>query len=347
MQVYPDKFISTLERDFKGCYLIFGDEPQQKFEILQALREKAKQQGFTERNVMVADSEFSWNALLDATQAMSLFADRQLIELELPTGKPGTEGAGLLTSIADSLSADTLLIIHGPRIGKDVQRTKWFKALDAIGVFTICYPLEGSALSGWLSRRLQQSGFQFTPGCVKMLADFCEGNLMAGAQEIEKLVLAYPDKQIDEQKLGQALVDQSRFNVFQLVDVMLQGDRDRCVKMLYRLESEGIEPNIVIWALIREWQTLWNLCQVQQSRQTIPWQKFGIWKNRQGYYQQALQRLTLVQLKGIGEQLTQADFLFKQESVVRPFVKLAHLCLLFTGVPLLHMPLSDMDTVAQ
>lgn len=347
MQVYPDKFISTLERDFKGCYLIFGDEPQQKFEILQALREKAKQQGFTERNVMVADSEFSWNALLDATQAMSLFADRQLIELELPTGKPGTEGAGLLTSIADNLSADTLLIIHGPRIGKDVQRTKWFKALDAIGVFTICYPLEGNALSGWLSRRLQQNGFQFTPGCVKMLADFCEGNLMAGAQEIEKLVLAYPDKQIDEQKLGQALVDQSRFNVFQLVDVMLQGDRDRCVKMLYRLESEGIEPNIVIWALIREWQTLWNLCQLQQSRQTIAWQKFGIWKNRQGYYQQALQRLTLVQLKGIGEQLTQADFLFKQESVVRPFVKLAHLCLLFTGVPLLHMPFSDMDTVIQ
>ena len=93
MQVYPDKFIPTLEREFKGCYLIFGDEPQQKFEILQALREKAKQQGFTERNVMVADNEFSWNSLLDATQAMSLFADRQVIELELPTGKPGTEGA--------------------------------------------------------------------------------------------------------------------------------------------------------------------------------------------------------------------------------------------------------------
>lgn len=343
MQIFPDKFIPTLEREFRGCYLIFGDEPQQKFEILQALRSKAKQQGFTERTVLVADTDFSWNTLLDATQAMSLFADRTLIELELPTGKPGTEGAGLLTDIAANLSPDTLLIIHGPRIGKDVQRTKWFKALDSIGAFTLCYPLEGNALSGWLSRRLQQAGFQFTPGCVKMLADFCEGNLMAGAQEIEKLVLAYPDKQIDEQKLSQALVDQSRFNVFQLVDVMLQGDKERCVKMLYRLESEGIEPNIIIWALIREWQTLWNVCQLQQSRQPIVWQKFGIWQNRQGFYQQALKRLNSEQLTRIGDQLTQADFLFKQESVVRPYIKLAHLCLLFAGVPLLHMPLSDTE----
>ena len=341
MQVYPERFRQTLKEGLKGCYLVFGDEPQQKFEILQALRATAKQQGFDDRTVLVADGEFSWSRLIDATQSMSLFAARQLIELELPTGKPGTEGAGILTDLASNLSSDTLLIIHGGRIGKDVQRTKWFKALDAIGVFTICYPLEGAQLHKWIQQRLQSESFQFTPACVKLIADFSEGNLMAAAQEIEKLTLAYPDKQLDEEKLASALVDQSRFNVFQLVDIMLQGDRTRCVKILQRLESEGIEPNIIIWALVREWQTLWKLNHLQNSGQTITWPKLGIWKNRQGYYQQAIQRLSKQDLTLIGEQLTEADQLFKQTSVVRPYIKLCHLCLLFTGVPLAHMAFAE------
>ena len=164
---------------------------------------------------------------------------------------------------------------------------------------------------------------------------------MAAAQEIEKLTLAYPDKQLDEEKLASALVDQSRFNVFQLVDIMLQGDRTRCVKILQRLESEGIEPNIIIWALVREWQTLWKLNHLQNSGQTITWPKLGIWKNRQGYYQQAMQRLSKQDLTLIGEQLTEADQLFKQTSVVRPYIKLCHLCLLFTGVPLAHMAFAE------
>lgn len=341
MQVYPDRFIQTLRDGLKGCYLVFGDEPQQKFEILQALRTTARQQGFDERTVLVADGDFSWSRLIDATQSMSLFAARQLIELELPTGKPGTEGAALLTELAGSLSADTLLIIHGPRIGKDVQKAKWFKALDTLGVFTLCYPLEGSQLHKWIQQRLLAEGFQFAPSCVKFIADFSEGNLMAAAQEIEKLSLAYPDKQLDEQRLASALVDQSRFNVFQLVDIILQGDRNRCVKVLQRLESEGIEPNIIIWALIREWQTLWKLNHLQSTGQSITWPKLGIWKNRQGFYQQAIQRLTKADLITIGEQLTDADQLFKQTTVVRPYIKLCHLCLLFTGVPLGHMAFAE------
>lgn len=341
MQVYPDRFKQTLKNGLKGCYLLFGDEPQQKFEILETLRSTARQQGFDERTVLVADGDFSWSQLIDATQSMSLFAARQLIELELPTGKPGTEGAGVLTDLAAGLSADTLLIIHGGKIGKDVQRTKWFKALDAIGAFTICYPLEGNQLHKWVQERLQAESFHFSPACVKYIADFSEGNLMAAAQEIEKLSLAYPDKQLNEERLTSALVDQSRYTVFQLVDIMLQGDRTRCVKILQRLESEGIEPNIIIWALIREWQTLWKLNHLQGSGQTITWPKLGIWRNRQGFYQQAMQRLSKNDLMLIGEQLTDADQLFKQTSVVRPYVKLCHLCLLFTGVPLGHMAFAE------
>lgn len=338
MQVYPNRFTSELQKKLHNLYLVFGDEPQQKFEILTAVREAATANGFDERTVLVADSEFSWSQLIEATQTMSLFSSQQLIELELPTGKPGTEGAKVLTELANNLSSDVLLLIHGPRIGKDVQKTKWFKALDAIGVFSICYPLEGKALYSWIQEQFQTSQLHVTPGCAKLIADFCEGNLLAAKQEIEKLRLVYPDGNIDEEKIEKAVVDQSRFTVFQLMDVMLQGDTQRTVKMLYRLESEGIEPNIVIWALIREWQNLTALIEASQQGQTLPWMKMGIWKNRQGFYQNAMQRLSTEQLNTIQRELSSADQAFKQTSPVRPYVKLCHLTLLFLGLPLGTLP---------
>lgn len=340
MQVYPNRFTTEIAGGLKSCYLIFGDEPQQKFEILNTIRAHAKQQGFEERTVLVADGDFSWNSLIEATQALSLFSSQQLIELELPTGKPGKEGGAVLSELAGQLSADTLLVVHGPRIGKDVQKAKWFKALDAIGVHSICYPLEGKQLHSWIQSQLDAHQLRYTQGSVKFIADFCEGNLLAAHQEIEKLSLLFADTQIDEAKLESALVDQSRFNVFQLMDVMLEGNAQRCVKMLYRLESEGIEPNIVIWALIREWQNLVTLKQQQQDG-NIQWQKLGIWRNRQGFYQAAMQRLNDAHLRDIQHALSAADLAFKQTTIQRPFVKLCHLCMLFLAMPVAHFSVSD------
>lgn len=339
MLVYPNRIAQELQSGLKPCYLIFGDEPQQKFDIIQRIRDVAREAGFDERTVLVADKEFSWNQLLDATQAMSLFSDKKLIELELPTGKTGTEGSKVLQDVASGLSNDTLLLVHGPRIGKDVQKGKWFKALDAIGIHSLCYPLEGKQLHSWIQEQLAQHQLQVSPSGVRIIAEFCEGNLLAAKQEIDKLSLLYPASRIDESQLEAAMVDQSRYNVFQLVDVMLNGEQQRCVKMLYRLESEGIEPNILIWALIREWQTLWTLKHQMHSGQTVQWQRHGIWRNRQGFYQAALSRLTLESLSHIRDQLQLADFQFKQQTIARPFVKLCHLCMLFLGIPLSHIPL--------
>ncbi|MEW9796733.1 DNA polymerase III subunit delta [Alteromonas sp. CYL-A6] len=338
MQIYPNRFADELKKGLKPCYLIFGDEPQQKFEMIDALRQRAREDGFDERTVLVADSGFSWNTLLEATQTLSLFSARQLIELELPTGKPGTEGSKALQEVADTLSSDTLLVIHGPKIGKDVQKGKWFKVLDGIGAHSLCYPLEGKSLSTWIQQSLNQNNIRTSPAGVRMIADFCEGNLLAAKQEIEKLALQYPGQEISEQQLEEAIVDQSRFNVFQLVDVMLQGDAQRCIRMLYRLESEGLEPNIVIWALIREWQTLTSLKAAAAEGQPVQWQRFGIWKNRQAGYQQALNRLSDAQLAHIRDALSRADQAFKQQTVMRPYVELCHLCMLFLGMPLTTLP---------
>jgi len=317
---------------------VFGDEPQQKFDVIEQIRAKAKANGFEERTVLVAETGFNWNQLIEATQSMSLFSSQQFIELELPTGKPGTEGSKMLQEVAASLSPDILLLVHGPKIGKDVQRGKWFKVLDDIGASVLCYPLEGKQLSAWLNQQLKAHQLSVSAAGVKMIADFCEGNMLAAKQEIDKLALLYPQQSISEAQIEQAMVDQSRFNVFQLVDVMLSGDSIRCIKMLYRLESEGLEPNIIIWALIREWEQLWKLKLAEQSG-PIQWQKFGIWRNRQGYYQSALSRLSFAQLEDIQRALTQSDHAFKQNVIARPYVEMCHLCMMFMGFDLRETPL--------
>ncbi|WP_100657116.1 DNA polymerase III subunit delta [Alteromonas flava] len=339
MQVYPDRFNPQIQQSLPSIILLFGDEPQQKLECIDQLRATALAQGFNERQTLVADTEFDWSQLAQATQSMSLFADRQYIELEIPTGKPGTTGSKALVEIASSELTDVLLLIHGGKVGKDVQNAKWFKACLQHGFYTPCFPQEGQRLQQWIRQCLQKNQLQAEPEAIALLADNCEGNLLAARQEIEKLSLLYPNAQLSREQVATATVDQSRFNVFQLVDGLLNGDIQRAIKILYRLESEGVEPNIIIWALIREWQTLWALKQEQQAGQQPAWQKHRIWQNRQGLYGAALARLSSADLQQMQQKLAVADLQFKQTSVSKPYVTLCHLCLLFLPAALTSYPL--------
>ncbi|MDF2179339.1 DNA polymerase III subunit delta [Aliiglaciecola sp. CAU 1673] len=341
MQVYPNRLVEQLRKGLQPFYLIFGDEPQQKLESISLLRQAAQQAGFDERHSLVVDSGFQWSQLLDACQSLSLFSARQMVELELPTGKPGAEGAKLLTSLAESPNPDVLLVIHGGRIGKDVQSGKWFKTLDKQGAYIPCAPLEGRALTTWVADRVRSSGLQSDPQLVKLLCDYCEGNLLAARQEIDKLALLFPGGQVGIEQAEKAMLDQSRFNVFQLVDVLLAGDADKAVKILYRLENEGVEPTVVCWALVREWQTLYALKFAQQQGTPLNslWNQYRIWSSRQGLYQAALQRLSMQHLEQLQVKLSAFDQAIKQTAVPRPYVELCHLCLLFMPMDLAAMEL--------
>lgn len=329
MQVYPNRFKAATEQNLVPFYMIFGDEPQQKLEAIQNLRDAAIQQGFDERQNLTVDSQFNWDQLLEATQTMSLFSSRQYIELEMPSGKPGTEGSKVLTLLAEQANPDVLLLIHGAKIGKEVQSSKWFKSLDKTGVYVPCYPLEGKPLQQWLASQMQTAGLQVSTEICQLLMDYCEGNLLAAKQEIQKLMLLYPNGNPTLQQVEQAVVDQSRFTVFHLVDILLAGDGQKAVKTLYRLESEGIEPTIILWALTREWQTLQGLMFAKQSGQTINWNQHRIWGNRQSLYTSALQRLSMSHLQALQKKLTVMDFAIKQSQILRPYVELCHLCLMF------------------
>jgi DNA polymerase-3 subunit delta len=339
MQVYPNRFNIDATSELKPFYLFFGDEPQQKLECIELIRSAALTRGFDERQSLVADGQFSWDTLIEATQTLSLFSTRQIIELELPTGKPGAEGSKVLTNLAQQINPDVLIVIHGGKIGNDVQNTKWFKAVDMHAIYVPCYPLEGNALYQWINNQMRLMGMQSSKHISQLLVDYCEGNLLAAKQEIQKLILLYPQGNPSFEQVEQAVVDQSRFTVFHLIDVLLSGDAQKAVKMLYRLESEGVEPNIIVWALTREWQTLQGILFDRQQGKTVNWNQYRIWKSRQSLYQSALQRLTLKHMQVLQQKLAEFDGAIKQSQVVRPYIELCHLCLLFVPYQLNNVPL--------
>ncbi|MCY7297119.1 DNA polymerase III subunit delta [Alteromonas sp. a30] len=341
MQVYPNRLESTLNNALPCFAMIFGDEPQQKLDAIASLRTKALQHGFDERHTLVADSQFEWSQLIEASQSMSLFASRQYIELELPTGKPGAEGSKTLLEIAAQNNPDVMLTLHGPKVDKSVTNSKWFKALDQQGIYIPCYPLEGDRLKAWLNEQIQLVGLQPNPQLAAFFSDFFEGNLLAAKQELQKLLLLYPDGQVDVSQIDKVLVEQSRFNVFQLADVILSGDAQKTVKLLNRLEAEGIEPNIILWALVKEWRTVSTLSLALQHNQPLDklWGSLRIWQNRKGLYQDALRRLDMTQLNAIQEKLSHLDRALKQSAIARPYVELCHLCLMFIPMQLEALPL--------
>lgn len=331
MQVYPNRFFDSANGPLKFCYLIFGDEPQQKLDVIDLLRSKAKQQGYDERQSLVADSQFEWSTLLQASQSLSLFSSRQMIELELPTGKPGAEGGKILTQMAEQADPDTLLIVHGPKAGRDVQNAKWFKTLDKQGIFVPCFPLEGRQLQQWVSQKLVSANLSQSSDIVKLISDYCEGNLLAARQEIEKLQLLYPSGDLSIKDVERTLIDQSRFNVFQLIDLLLTGEIRKAVKVLCRLESEGVEPNIILWALCKEQQTLSQIHFAKRQGKPLNnvWNELRIWKSRQNLYQAAISRLSNHQVEQMQQTLANADNMFKGSHIEKPYVMLCHLCLLF------------------
>ena len=264
---------------------------------------------------------------------MSLFSEKKIVELEIPTAKPGKEGANVIATLVESISSgvceDTLFVFHGPKAGKDVQRAKWFKSLEQKGVFVPCYPIEGRHLHQWIASRLQQATLNNSADLCRFIADLTEGNLLAAKQEIDKLALLFPNGDLDLIKLQNAMVDHSRYDVFQLADCLLQGEFTKAIKILGALEAEGTEPNLILWGLIRECQTLMKLKDKVTHGENINWIQLGIWRNRQLYYQNALSRLSDKNLDDLRSKLIQMDLAFKQQSISRPYVELCHLCLLF------------------
>lgn len=289
MKVRPDQLQSHLKNELAAIYFISGDEPLQVMESADLIRAAARQRDYTEREVMDVDAQFDWNLLLDAGNSMSLFAEKRILELRLPSGKPGKAGSQVLQEYAQRPADDAVLIISSGKLEGSAKNSKWFKTLDQQGVVIQCWPVNLDQLPGWIDQRLQSKGIQADRDAVKLLADRVEGNMLAAAQEVDKLFLLYGAARLDFQQVAAAVADSSRYNIYDLVDSALQGDVVRSAKIISGLKSEGVEPILLLWALSREIRQLVQISEARVSADAAMSQ-LRIWDSRKPLLRRALSR---------------------------------------------------------
>jgi DNA polymerase-3 subunit delta len=340
MKIFTDKLSEQLKSGLKPIYLISGDEPLQMREACDLVRTSVRKAGAEEREVHHVDNNFAWSTLIEANASMSLFSSHKLIELHIPSGKPGQEGSQALQAYAKEISDNrgqsdnTLLIISGKLEGSSTN-SKWFKALDAVGVFVPVWPLDSQRLPSWITHRLRAAGFQATPEAVALLAQRVEGNLLACDQEIQKLRLAYPDQNtLDDQAIMAAVQDSSRYDVFNLTDAVLNADPVRTSRIITGLQGEGLEPPIILWGITRELRQLINLKHRTEQGQSFDHicRELRIWDKRKPLYKKALSVHSSKQLHQLILMAEQVDQRIKGMQKGKSWPLLSQLCLKFSGL---------------
>jgi DNA polymerase III subunit delta len=273
--------------ELKPVYLIAGEEHLLVLEAADALRTRARSLGYVERDVLDADASYDWNALTMSSSAMSLFASRKLIDLRLPTGKPGKDGAVALIEYCENPSPDNVLLITCTQWSK-AHETAWVAAVEKIGVFVPVWPLKPAELPGWIGERMAARGLKPDRAAIDALAERVEGNSLAAAQEIDKLVLLHGSAPLDAATLEELVADSARYDVFKLVDAALAGDTERALRILSGLHAEGEQVPALLGWLLNQLQLLARLAAA--SNPAAAFRSERIWPAREGLYKKVLAR---------------------------------------------------------
>ncbi len=259
MRINTDQVARTLEKRLAQVWLIAGDEALLTGEAADAVRVRARADGYTGRDLFVTDRGFDWSEVNAASKSLSLFADRRILEIRMPTPRPGKEGGAVLAALAADPGPDNLLLVVTTRPEKETWSSAWFKAFEQHGVFVQAQPVEIGRLPNWIAARARRLGLEFEPGAAELLAERVEGNLLAAHQEIEKLALLRQDGRVDLDAVQSAVANSARYDVFQLGEAVLAGDAARSLRILDGLRAEGVEPPLVLWAICRELRALADL----------------------------------------------------------------------------------------
>ncbi len=257
MRLNADQLPAALARGLARVYLVSGDEPLLVAEACDAIRGAARQAGYADRAVFFIDRSFDWDQLRQAAQSLSLFADRRLFELRMPGGKPD-KGAAVLVDLATRPPPDVVCLVIAGKLDHKAGDSPWVRAFEQHGTWVRAWPVEAAALPAWLRARAAALGLEIDPDAAHLIVERVEGNLLAANQELEKLALL-----ADGARIGAALVlrsvgESARYDVFQLGEAAAAGDAERALRVLSGLKSEGVEPTLILWALIRELRGLWQ-----------------------------------------------------------------------------------------
>jgi DNA polymerase-3 subunit delta len=337
MKLSASQLTKHLQGSLAPVYAVSGDEPLLCQEATDAIRAACRTQGFGERQVFSAEANFDWGQFLEAGASLSLFAERRLIELRLPSGKPGDKGGGALLEYLARPPEDTVLLLSLPKLDASTQKTKWAKGLidGAQSQFVQVWPIDVHQLPQWIRQRLSARGLAASPDAVDLIAARVEGNLLAAAQEIEKLKLLSDGAPITVETVQASVADSARFDVFGLIDAALAGEAAHSLRMLDGLHGEGVEPPVVLWALARELRLLAGLA--QQHAQGVPLERaFGqvrppVWEKRRPLLGKALQRHSAARWNHLLEDAQRIDAQIKGQAPGSAWNGLASLCLALAG----------------
>lgn len=294
MKIKVDNLGEHLRGGMCGVYLIYGDEPLQIVESADAIRKHAKQNGYTERTVIDADSGYDWKNLYLESHAMSLFDDRKVIDVRLPSGKPGNDGSAQIVEYCENPQANTILMITCEKLESGSVNSKWFKAIDKVGAVIQSWNIDRAYLPSWISRRARSRGVKMTQDAAALLAELSEGNLLACAQEIRKLAILHQNKEISVSDVENAVIDTSKHTVYSFMDDVLSGDVSRLTKSLFRLKDEGVEPIIVNWAIKKDIKALFDILSstLRGEPESSAFRRNQVWSRREPIVRSALKRVT-------------------------------------------------------
>jgi len=333
MQLKPEQLETRLRKQLDPVYFISGNEPLRVLEAAQAVRDAARSGGYDEREVLTVQAGFDWESLAASAGSLSLFAERRVVDLRLPTGKPGDDGARVLRAWAERPPEDTLLLVTSGKLEPAARRSKWLQALDTAGVVVQVWPLNAAEFHVWVQARMRRRGLEPTREAVAMLAGRVEGNLLACVQEIDKLYLLRGGGPVDAQAILDLVADSARFDVYGLVDSALAGQAGRSVRVLQGLNAEGIPVPVVLWALTREIRQLAAMAAVVAGGLPINGvlDQYKIWGSRKPVLEAALRRLPVVRCHQLLRQCALVDRVCKGQAAGNAWDELLQLMLELAG----------------
>ncbi len=306
-----------LERRLAGplapLVVIHGDEPLLALEAADAVRAAARREGFDERIALVAEQHFKWGELSAANASLGLFGGKRLVDLRIPSGKPGVEGAAALEAYAADPNPDNLLLVTLPRLDRAAQSSAWFTALTRDAMVVAVSPVEREALPRWIAARLARRGQSASPATLEFLAELCEGNLLAARQEIDKLALLLPEGALDHDAVEAAVADVARFDVFALSEAWLAGDAARSLRILDALAREGEALTLIVWQLGEDVHALAAVHEAMRQGMgaASAVKTVRVWGRRQSALERAVKRLAPADIGALMARLAPLDALAK------------------------------------
>jgi DNA polymerase III subunit delta len=294
VRIDTEQLAQHLGRGLKSLYTIHGEETLLALEAADRIRRRCHQDGYTEREILTVEAGFDWSQLAMSARSLSLFGSRRLLELRIPSGKPGNEGAEALRAYAADLPPDTIGLIALPKLDRSQLSSGWFEALDAAGATVAANPVPLARLPQWLAGRLALQEQHADQQTIEFLVDRVEGNLLAAHQEVQKLALLFPAGQLDPAQVKDAVLDVARYDVFKLGEALLAADAARFVRMLDGLRGEGTAAPLVLWAIAEEARAMLYVKSGLAAGRALPQllREARIWGGRAELAPKAVRRFT-------------------------------------------------------